>query len=520
MQNRPTFYQLSGLLSLLGLLTLMTGLVFMVLLPDVRLAAWGVLLLGALLLIVAFISDFRKVSGAITGRRGIFSTGTTVMASIFIGITILINAISIGNYQRFDTTGLSQFTLTSQTQDVLSELEAPVQVIGFFVPGDPYGIGVDIAGYARSLLTEYDNLSTQLTIEEIDPDEHPDQASKYGINQYQTIVFESGDKFRLVSPAEIIEQAEHAFTSAIMEISGIAQKKVYFITGHGEEDIFSDYSQARQGLLDNLFQVGTLDLVVTPEIPEDAAAVIIAGPKKSPASSEVEIIKTYLNDNGWVMILLNPGAPAEFKQLVSDWGINVGDGTVIEPTEHLSPNMDSPLVPRTRNGLGLSEVYFPGATALIPQEDYPENIVLLPLFYTSQESWLEENYDPLVKPEFNEGVEERAPLTLGILAGGATTEVKEGEAPEDIELTRLVVVGDSDFASNQHFYNADNGNLFLRLVEALTAGKELISIERKVLPFRRLVIGPVEANIINISSIGLLPILVLLLGSVIWWRRR
>ncbi len=139
METKPTFYRLSGLLAVLGLATLLTGLIVMVLLTGIRLAAWGILVLGVLLLATAFVIDFRKVGGAITGKRGLFSTGTSVMVSIFIGITILVNAISIGTYHRFDATGLSQFTLTSQTKDTLSQLEEPVQVSIFTIPGDMLG---------------------------------------------------------------------------------------------------------------------------------------------------------------------------------------------------------------------------------------------------------------------------------------------------------------------------------------------------------------------------------------------
>ncbi|GAG47518.1 unnamed protein product, partial [marine sediment metagenome] len=94
-----------------------------------------------------------------------------------------------------------------------------------------------------------------------------------------------------------------------------------------------------------------------------------------------------------------------------------------------------------------------------------------------------------------------------------------GEADEE-QGTTLMVIGDSDFASNEHFYSGNNGDLFLNAVSGLTAGTEIVSIERKVLPFRRLIVSPEAARFINYSSIGLLPLLVLVIGAVIWWRRR
>ena len=532
MQTNQRVYQYSGLLAVLGLLALLVGLIVMILLPGIRFAAWALLALGMLLLTTAFIIDFRRVSSALTGRRGRLSAGTTVMASVFIGIILLANAISIGNYHRFDVTGVAQFTLTYQTKEALSELETSVQALCFFTPADPYGVN----NYAISLLTEYQNYTDQLSIEFIDPDEHPDQARQYGITQYQSVVFESENHRRLVLPQEIMEQAEHAFTSAILEVTGVVQKKVYFLTGHGEGNIYSEYSNAKEGLLDNLYQVDTLDLALNPSIPDDCATLIIAGPRELIPSEELVIIVQYLASSRQALILVNPDSPQEIEQLFSIWGVAIGDGTVIDPSSYVVPSIDSPRVPRTRNEFGLSDIYFPGATAIMPYPEYSpayrvtEEGEVLPqivwrsedsdiqmhmLITTSDDSWLEKDFNPLEESEFNEETDLKGPLALSFLIFIPPS----GEAEEE-QGTALIVIGDSDFASNQHFYNGNNSDLFLSSVNWLAAGKELISIERKVLPFRRFVVGPEVTNVITYSSIGLLPLLVLILGGIIWWRRR
>ncbi|MFC2040997.1 GldG family protein [Chloroflexota bacterium] len=523
MQTNRKVYSYSGLIAVLGLVALLVGFIVTVLLPGIRLAAWGILALGIILLATAFIIDFRRVSSAIAGQRGRFSTGTTVMTSIFIGIVILVNAISIGNYLRFDATGLAQFTLTSQTKDVLGKLKTPVQAITFFVPNDPYGI----SSYASSLLTEYQNYTDQLTVESIDPDEHPDQAREYGISQYQTIVFESGNHRRSVLPQEIVGQAEHAFTSAILEVTGTVQKKLYFLTGHGESNINSDYSYAKEGLQDNLYQVDTLDLLITHQIPDDCAALIIAAPKKLLIDEEVKIIEDYLKNDGWVMILTNPNPSEQIEQFLIPWEVTIENGTVIDPSSYAAPSKDSPSVPRIRNFFGLSVSYFPGTTAIIPiekdegKEKKESNIEMVPLVWSSKDSWLETAFDPAKEPALDEGVDVKGPLAIGVLLATVPPEQAENAPPpEETRTTRLIVFGDSDFASNQHFYNGNNGDLFLNAVNLLTVGKELITIERKVLPFRRLVIGPEETNLIRYSSIALIPLLVLIAGGIIWWRRR
>jgi ABC-type uncharacterized transport system involved in gliding motility auxiliary subunit len=445
------------------------------------------------------------------------------MVSIFVGITLLVNAISIGNYHRFDLTGVSQFTLTSQTIEVLKNMEIPVKALCFFIPDDNYGIG----NYATSLLEEYQNHTDKLSIERIDPDEHPDIARQYGVTSYQTVIFESELGNRMVYPDELLItsgdqitgiEAENPFTSAILEVTGVAQKKVYFLTGHGESDIMGEYNGARQGLLDNLYKVDELDLMRTMVMPNDCSALIIAAPQKELNDTEIEIIEEYLDNNGWLMVLLNPGCPESFKELLSKWYVTIEDGTVIDESSYVTPNMDNPLIPRTRNQFGLAETYFPGAVAIIPEENCPEDIMLMPLFYTSGASWIEKNLTTNEDPEYNEGTDIYGSQAIGVLV--AVVPPEEDESADAMKLTRLIVIGDSDFASDQHFYNGDNGALFLNCVEILTTGTEIIKIERKVLPFRRMLIEAEDQTFIQISSIGLLPLLVLIGGGIIWWRRK
>ena len=141
---------------------------------------------------------------------------------------------------------------------------------------------------------------------------------------------------------------------------------------------------------------------------------------------------------------------------------------------------------------------------------------MLPLAWTSEDSWLETDFIYGVEPVFDDGIDTQGPLVLGVLIYAA----QSGANSPEVSNTRLIVIGDSDFASNQHFYNGNNGDFFINSINLLTMGKELISIERKVLPFRRLVISQQEKNLLRYSSLALLPLLVLVAGGVVWWRRR
>ncbi|HEY94708.1 MAG TPA: hypothetical protein G4O15_07190 [Dehalococcoidia bacterium] len=537
MRTTPPIYKYAGTIAGFGLAALLIGFILLLAVESLRLASWIILALGVLLLITAAIIDFRAVKGAVTGRRGRFSTGNTVMVFVFIGIIVLVNAISFQYNKRYDITELAQFTLTSQTKDMLAEMSTPVEAIFFSPPQDVWGLGLPTL--VTNLLSEYQNYTDLLTVTEIDPDEQPETARKYGIgvNSYQSVVFESEIGRRIVTPEDMLIfsggqpagiEMENPFTSAILEVTGIVQKKVYFLAGHGEESIepTGQYYFAAKALQDVLYKVETLDLMAVGEIPVDCTVLVIAAPQNPLSVPEYNMIRDYLDNRGWLIILINPGTTDDMKEFISEYWINIEEGTVIDQSAYFStPNI--PIIPRTQNAFdtlyGIAETYYPGAVSLDSVEEPPDEVMMLPLFYTSLTSWVEVEFDPTTEPVFNRETEKLGNRLLGVLVAILPPEEElneDGTIPEGTKFTKIIVIGDSDFASNQHVYNADNIYQFLYMFEYITAGEELIKIERKVLPYRSLVITEEEETFIRVSSIGLLPLLVLVAGTIIWWRRR
>ncbi|HEX9896770.1 MAG TPA: GldG family protein [Dehalococcoidales bacterium] len=515
--------------AIMGVAAMIIGLILLLVLPAMGLVALGVIGLGIILVASAGIIEFRRIRGALASKRGKFSTSTIILVSIFASIVLLVNAISIAQYHRFDFTGLSKFTLTSKTKDVLTQLNEPVEVLCFFVPEvknipEEYATIYQLAGpYALSLLYEYHNYTDKLIIKIVDPEEHPEQATKYGImnaGYYQSVVFETEKGTIFISAFDIYYQAEHAFTSAILQVTGIKQKKIYFLTGHGEaspaDTSGTGYSYAREGLLDNLFQIAMLDLISTPEIPDDCAVLVVAGPEEAMNENERQIIADYLKANGSVLFLTNPDAPDDIAQLLAPWGLDVKKGTIIDPASYSSPNKDTPIVTRDRNHFGMTTLYFPGVTAIVPTENVPAESELIPLLMTSKDSWMTDEYSPTTNPEYNVEKDLKGPLFIGYIltAAEATDTSTVYKSPN------IGIIGDSDFASNTNFINGNNGDLFLNIVNILSAGEEVISIEQKVLQTRRLILKPEEVNFLRISSIAILPAIVLLIGIVVWWQRR
>lgn len=524
-----------AIFAVIGVLAMIIGLVLLLVLPGLGLIALGIIALGLILVASAGIIEFRRVRSAIASKHGKFNTSTVILVSIFTSIVLLVNAISVSEYHRFDFTGLAKFTLTSQTKDVLAKLDTPVDVLCFFVPEvknvpEEYVNYYKLAGpYALVLLQEYSNYTDELSIKIIDPEQHPEQAQKYGITDvslYQSVVFETPQGTRSVDAFQINSEAENAFTGAIMEVTGIKQKVVYFLSGHGEanpgDTTSTGYSDAYQALRDNLYQVKPLDLISTPQIPEDCAVLVVAGAKQPMSDSEKQIIADYLKANGTVFFLTNPGAPDHIAELLIPWGFNVLDGTVVDPSSYSSPNKTTPIITRDRNAFQLTTLYFPGATAIVPFDVIPENMDLLPMLKTSDDSWMTKEYDPTVDQQYNTETDIKGPLYIGFLAlpKEPETSTTSSQPTKTYEGPAIAIIGDSDFASNANFMSANNGDLFVRIVGGFAASGDVISIQRKVLQTRRLILTPEKESFLRISSIALLPAIVLLIGTAIWWRRR
>ncbi len=522
MRSRPESNASSRFLPVVGVVLLLAGLVVMLWAPEIKLAAWGVMALGVIVLAIALVVNFRSVSAALISRRGRFGAGTTLMACIFLGITLLINGISVTAYRRFDTTVLSQFTLTQQTKDVLTNLKQPVKAICFFVPSrDTLGIST----YADNLLREYQQYTRRLSIQVVDPDEHPDLARQYNVTQYQTVVFESQGKTRAVLPTQIIltddqgnptqVEGEHAFTSALLEVTGVVQKKVYFVTGHGEQDLSGAYSSVLSGLRDNLYVVNYVDLMANPVVPSDTAVLVLASPRTPLTDAEIKAINDYVNKGGQLLILADPGFPQNINELLTPLGVKFQDGMVIDPASSLAPNTDTPRVTATKNffaQFGLNIVsYFPGAVGVVPTEN---ETIWPPLAYTSQYSWLETNFAGEKTPTYEAGNDVPGPIAIGVaIANPVSSDPKA-------KLARIIAIGDSDFASNDNFHQVNNGDLFLNSVNWLAEETKLITITRSALPFRRLVTNSEQTNFIQYSSLALPPLLVLLIGGIVYWYRK
>ena len=87
--------------------------------------------------------------------------------------------------------------------------------------------------------------------------------------------------------------------------------------------------------------------------------------------------------------------------------------------------------------------------------------------------------------------------------------------------SRLVVIGNSTFATNNLFNQQLNGDVFLNSVQWLSnQDEQTLSIRPKQAKDRRLNLSPFQATIVPILSLAVFPLLGLIAAGITWWRRR
>jgi ABC-type uncharacterized transport system involved in gliding motility auxiliary subunit len=524
---------------ILGLISLLLAGIVRLILPELSESVTGLMLLGIFFLLFFLFGSRKALKLFLLSHRGKYSLNTTVMILVFISIMLLVNFAGVFQRIRLDTTATGEFTLSSQTKQVLEKIKTEIEVICFFPGSIHYASDRKQAKY---LLEEYRYLNKQIRFKFVDPEIRPAIARQYRVRQNGTVVFTDGEQHKGVT---II--SELAFTNALLQVMGIGSKKIFFLVGHGERDVFGDddtgFSFVHAGLRRDLYEVKPLNLAQTGTVPDDCAALVIAGPSTSIPEGELKAIRRYLKQNGKLLLLVEPESADTVRGLLAEWGLGVSNGKVIDNASYVVPDRYIPAVfkgnypPVVITG-GLDTSYFPEAAAIMLTDElsrlvmagkssvktkmnWPmtaiehKNLVILPVLLTSRDSRLETKRKEKTESHV------RGPMAMGamVIAGGTLAGESSGKH-RDEKLTRMVVIGDSDFATNRHIQNGGNGDLLLNAVNWITEEEHLISIRPKQTSFPRLVLNKRASAFIRFASLGLLPVLLLLVGCIIWWKKR
>ena len=538
-----------GIVGWIGTLLVFAGVLIRVFRPEWDQYAYWAAIAGLVCVVFYTLTQWRDVVRSFQKRETKLGAMMSISVAAVLAILIGVNWAVTRRDKRWDLTAAASYTLSDQTVKVVSNLKTPVKVLVFDAPG----------GFQRfrDSLNMYTAASPNIQVEYVDMDREPARAREYAIVAPGTVVMEYGGRRE-----KVMSDREQELTNNLIKVTTGRQVKAYFVQGHGERDTLGNDRPGYASVVDALKRDNyTVDKIVLAQsqagVPADASVLIVAGPSADYLKPEVDAIRTYLRKGGKALFMLDPPvgesartAPS-LEALLKEWGITLGHDVVIDISgmgQLLGTDASVPVV------------------ASYPQHPVTENFDLLTAFplaqsvkgeagvelgtantqnviNTGERSWSESDVKSLAaggKVSLDEKAgDHRGPITIALslsmdapdappsAPGGASgNKPADGEKPADgakpapKPQMRIMVVGDSDFASNAAAGIQGNADLFVNMNNWLTQQEDLISIHPRDTGDRRVTMTADQQRRVLWLSLLFIPGLILGSGVYTWWQRR
>ena len=458
-------------------------------------------------------------------RQTKFATYAAVYILVVIAVLAGINFLANRYEKSYDATANKQYSLSDQTIKVVKGLKSDVTVT--------YFDSADRFPNARGTLDRYSALSPKFHVEYIDPERKPQQAKAAGYRRDLTILVDSG-----VRKEEAKSLTEEEITGALIRSLKTGERNACFVSGSGEHSLDEaagrGYTAVKQSLERNNYKTRTISLLkgsgelpaagAAPaagkvEVPKDCTVLIVAGPKHDYVQPEADAIKAYVEGGGHALFLLDPAInlgrdPTDdnttLNALLDTWGVTVQRDLVLDTSGigqifNLGPEV--PLVTSYESHAIVNQMKdvataFPEARSV----EIKSGSSAQKLFSSGDNSFATFHLDkfPITR---DPKTDKNGPLPMA-----AAGTVGNGG--------RFVVVGSSNWAANGFIRFNGNRDLFLNMINWLTADEDLISIRPKTPEDRPLNINPSKVNLIFYLSVLIFPLAVVGFGMATWWKRR
>jgi ABC-type uncharacterized transport system involved in gliding motility auxiliary subunit len=261
------------------------------------------------------------------------------------------------------------------------------------------------------------------------------------------------------------------------------------------------------------------------QIPEDAAALIIAGPSKPVSATGLEMVEDYLNRSGRVMILLDALKETGLDAMLRRWGVALRNDFVLDPENTLKGSdvlilkyYEHPIT--LRMGDAGARFHLPRSVEPLVMDDQHaeagDRPTVVQLAMTSEKSWSETQVnETTAKYDENTG-DLRGALSLAVaVERGATQKMLDVQ----IKPSRMVVFGDSDFVSNGALAGGDQ-DLFMSALNWLLDREALMAIAPKPIEEIKLSLTRKQLNRLFWVNIAGIPAIAGVAGLLVWFRRR
>ena len=457
----------------------------------------------------------RPASGKQALRGGTYSLAVTaVVLAILIAVNIFVSVLP-ASATKLDISASKLYSITSNTKAVVNNLTQDVTLY-WVVQADKEDPVIE------NLLSKYDSLSDHIQVEKKNPDVYPTFAAQYTDETVpnNSVIAVSGDRSRYISYNDIYVQTsdmyaysyttsfdgEGAITSAIDYVVTETLPRMYVLEGHGETELPASFADAVEK--ENV-QTQSLSLLTEDSVPEDAACVTIYAPQSDISQEEAEMLRSYTEKGGKLLVIAGPVKGAELTNLYSlltDYGVEPVEGIVVESD-------------RERYAFGYPYVLMPDMQS--------DNIT---------QSLMDSRYHPIFPVSQGLQVTDSSSVTTLLTtsdtafsktAGYSLTaydkETGDTDGPFAVAVSiatdgggQIVWFSASDFLSDMYnaYSSGANVNLAMNALSSLMGEREAMAIRSKSLNYNYLTISDSASSVLKVLLIGVFPLLYLAVGVI------
>ena len=477
--------------------------------------------------------DKKKLIGTISKKHIKNGSYTMVMSVIFIAVVIVINMIVStipSKYSEIDISSQKLYSIGDETKKMLKDLEKDVTIYQIAQSGSE-------DENISSLLKKYEDESKHIKVEQKDPVVNPKFVSQYTSDDLSanSLIVVCGDRNKVIDYNNIYETSidyqtyssqttgfdgEGQITSAIGYVTSENLPVLYTVEGHGEKDMDSSI---KEDIEKANMDIKSLNLLTEGSVPDDADCLFIDSPSTDFSSDEKDAIIEYLENGGKAIIFSDYTTEdmPNFDAILENYGVQRTEGVVFEgDNQHYAMQMPYYLVPTINSTDASSETASAGYYVLAPYaqgikqlDDVRDTVKIESILTTSDQAYSKTDLNSNTIEKEDGDVE--GPFDLG---------VSITESLDDDKETQIVYYSTSNLMDSQTNQMVSGGNekLIMESLKWMTDTEESasVSIPSKSLSVSYLTITDYDAAFWKICTIALIPGIFLVIGFVVWIKRR
>lgn len=457
-----------------------------------------------------------------------------VAIAIIIFLNLFVNKLP-ASVTKLDMSSTDIYSINEKTETVVKGIKEEIKV--YYVAQH---------GQENSMITtmfeRYKTLNGKLKFEQIDPAINPGFLSGDRAEAYDgCIVVESAKRSKIIDPISIfypgvsIDQInqyyqqyqttpsstgfdlENCLTSALNYVTTDQLPVVYALQGHGELALTDEYA----GYLEaESIEIKELNLVTLEAVPEDCDCLFINVPMKDISSDEAERILTYLKAGGKLMFTsyFEYNMTTEQKNLdsvLAYYGLEKVDGIVFEGDSNAHyPQMPYIILPSYSDheitaplkDYAIITAYTQGIKV---SDDVRESVEITPLLSTTDKAYSKTNLDSKVSTKEDSDIS--GPFDIAVAAT---------EKNEDGTETKIVWINTPSLVDSSLDFTGASTAMFVNSFGWMCEMEDSISVPVKSYEQSALQISESQSNLLMWIFTIIIPVAVIAVGGVVWYRRR